>query len=149
MAKRDIYTCLVYARQKPVIGKLAYFLLKCLGVEIPLSVKIGNNFTLEHGGFGTVVHSKCIIGNNVRIYPGVTIGRSDIHLPSDQSAFEGILIEDDVIIASGAKVLCNKGILNVSRGSMIGANAVLLQSTAENEIWAGVPARQVGFRKII
>ena len=146
MAKRDLYTCLVYARQNPVFGKLAYLFLKMLGVEIPLSVKIGTNFTLEHGGFGTVIHSKCIIGDNVRIYPGVTIGRADVHVPIGQSAFEGITIEDNVILASGAKVLCKQKMLVVSSGSMIGANAVLLQSTGENEIWAGIPARKIGTR---
>jgi serine O-acetyltransferase len=146
MAKRDIYTRLVYARQNPVFGKMAYYLLKLLGVEIPRSVKIGRNLTIEHGGYGVVIHSKSVIGNNVRIYPGVTLGRADIHKPADQSSFKGIQIEDDVILASGAKILCKQGTLIVARGSMVGANAVLLGSTAENEIWAGMPARCIGKR---
>jgi serine O-acetyltransferase len=37
-------------------------------------------------------------------------------------------------------------VLRVGRGSVVGANAVLLESTGENEIWAGVPARRVGTR---
>ena len=145
---RDFYTSLVYVRRWPVIGRSAYFLLKLLGAEIPLSVKIGKECLLMHGGFGVVIHPLTIIGERVRIYPGVTLGRADIHLPIEESAFEGILIENDVILASGAKVLCKEGVLKVRCGTIVGANAVLLKSTGEGEIWAGIPARCVGKREI-
>jgi len=146
MAKKDFYTRLVYARQRPLIGKLAYYLLKLLGSEIPLSVPIGPGFILEHGGHGVVIHSKARIGSGVRIYQGVTIGRADIYLPSDQTKFEGVEIGDNVILCSGCKVLCKEGILRVGNGTVVGANAVLLQSTGDYEIWAGSPARCVGKR---
>ncbi len=143
---RDFHTSLVYARRWPVFGRLAYYILKVFGAEIPLSVKIGQDFELEHGGFGVVIHSHSEIGNRVKVYPGVTLGRADIHRPIEQSAFIGIVVEDDVILCPGSKVLCKEGILRVGRGSVIGANAVLLESTGENEIWAGIPARKVGPR---
>ena len=143
---RDIYTSLVYARNWPVIGKLAYYALKLLGSEIPRSVPIGKDFQLEHGGFGVVVHSRSEIGNRVKIYPGVTVGRADIHNPMEKSLFEGVVIEDDVILCPGAKVLCKEGVLHVGKGTVVGANAVLLRSTGENEIWAGMPARKVSDR---
>jgi serine O-acetyltransferase len=142
----DFYTRLVYLRRKPFIGKPAYYLLKLLGAEIPCSVPLGEGFELAHGGFGVVVHSKTVIGKRVKLYPGVTLGRADIYLPAEQSKFEGIVIEDDVILSPGAKVLCKGGVLTVGRGSVIGANAVLLESTGENELWAGNPARCVGKR---
>jgi serine O-acetyltransferase len=144
--QRDFHTSLVYARKWPVVGRLAYYALKLLGAEIPLSVKIGPDFELEHGGFGVVIHSHSEIGSRVKVYPGVTLGRADIHRPITQSLFKGILIEDDVILCPGSKILCKEGILRVGRGSVVGANAVLLESTGENEIWAGIPARRVGFR---
>jgi serine O-acetyltransferase len=143
---RDLPTRLVYARQWPLVGRLAYYALKLLGAEIPRPVPVGDEFELAHGGVGVVVHSRAVIGNRVKIYPGVTLGRADIHLPMERSKFEGIVIEDDVILAPGAKVLCKEGILRVGRGTVVGANAVLLQSTGENEIWAGVPARCIGLR---
>jgi serine O-acetyltransferase len=118
----DFYTSLVYARTKPLVGKLAYYLLKLLGAEIPCSVPIGEGFELAHGGFGVVIHSKTTIGNRVKI-------------------------EDDVIISPGAKVLCKEGVLHVGRGSVIGANAVLLESTGENEMWVGIPAHRLGMRQ--
>lgn len=146
MARTDFYTRLVYARQIPGIGQAAYWLLKLLGAEIPRSVKIGPGFLLEHGGFGVVVHSHTTIGSRVHIYPGVTLGRADIYRPATESGFTGIIVEDDVILAPGAKIICKEGTLVVRRGSVIGANAVLLQSTGEDEIWAGVPARYTGKR---
>ncbi len=144
---RDFYSSLIYARYWPILGRLAYYVLKLLGVEIPCSVPIGPGFLLEHGGFGVVVHSRAKIGSRVKIYPGVTIGRADIYRPMEQSRFEGVVVEDDVILSPGAKILGKDGILRVGRGTVVGANAVLLQSTGEDEIWAGIPARCLGKRQ--
>lgn len=143
----DLYTRLVYLRRLPLIGRLAYYTLKLLGVEIPPSVIVGGDFELAHGGFGVVIHSRTVIGDRVKIYPGVGLGRADIYRPMPASRFEGIVIEDDVILSPGCKVLCEEGVLRVRRGTVLGANAVLLQSTGENEIWAGLPARKVGMRQ--
>jgi serine O-acetyltransferase len=142
----SFYERLVYARKDPLFGRLAYFMLKLLGVEIPLSVTIGPGFLLHHGGMGVVIHPRTVIGAHVGVYPGVTLGRADVHRPATHSAFEGLVVEDDVILGAGAKVLCERGILRLARGTVLGANAVLLESTGENEIWAGIPARKVGNR---
>ena len=142
----DLPTRLVYARSRPVIGRMAYYLLKVLGVEIPRQVPVGIGFELAHGGVGVVIHSSSRIGDRVKIYPGVTLGRADVHLPITESSFEGIIIQDDVVLAAGAKVLCKQGVLTVGRGAVIGANAVLLESTGEGEIWVGIPAKCVGMR---
>jgi serine O-acetyltransferase len=144
---RDLYTRLAYARSWPVLGRLAYYALKLLGAEIPLSVQIGPGFELAHGGFGVVIHPRTVIGRRVKIYPGVGVGRADIHRPASESRFEEIILEDDVILSPGVKVLCKEGRLRVGRGTIVGANAVLLESTGEEEIWAGVPARCLGKRR--
>ena len=89
--KRDLYTALVYARRWPVVGRLAYYTLKLLGAEIPRAVPVGQEFELAHGGFGVVIHSRSTIGDRVKIYPGVTLGRADIYRPAAQSKFEGIM----------------------------------------------------------
>ena len=144
--KRDFFTALVYARRWLVLGRLAYVFLKLIGIEIPRSVPVGEDFELAHGGYGVVIHSSSKIGNRVKVYPGVTLGRADIHRQMKDSKFIGIVIEDDVILSPGAKILCKEGVLVVRQGTVIGANAVLLSSTSPNEIWAGVPARCVGVR---
>jgi serine O-acetyltransferase len=141
-----LHTWLAYARRWPLVGVLAYYKLKLLGVEIPRSVEIGEGFDLVHGGFGVVVHPKSKIGRNVKIYPGVTLGRADIHLPMEQSKFVSIEIGDDAILAAGAKILCKQGTLRVGRGTVVGANAVLLESTGDGEMWAGIPAKKVSLR---
>ena len=146
MPKRDLYTRLLYGRSSRVVGPLAYYPLKLLGAEVPRSVQIGDSVTLEHGGFGVVVHPNTKIGDRVKIYPGVTLGRADIYRPIEASRFEGIVIGDDVILAPGAKVLGNEGVLRIGTGCVIGANAVLLESTGEHEMWAGVPAKRIGDR---
>lgn len=138
---------LVYARRWPLLGILAYYALKLLGVEIPRSVQIGPGFDLVHGGVGVVIHPHSVIGANVKIYPGVTLGRADVHLPASRSKFTGIEIGDEAILAPGSKVLCKDGMLTVGRGTVLGANAVLLQSTGEGETWAGLPAKKVGTRE--
>jgi len=63
------------------------------------------------------------------------------------SSFEGILIEDDVVLALGAKVLGKQGLMCIGRGTVIEANAVLLQSTGPDEIWSGIPASCTGRRQ--
>jgi len=145
--RRDIYTTLVYTRRSRLFGRPAYLLLKLLGAEIPRGVQVGRDFLLLHGGFGVVIHPRTVIGDRVRIYPGVTLGRADVQRPIERSAFQGFEVGDDVILASGAKVLCKQGVLRIGRGTIVAANAVLLQSTGEGEVWAGVPARCVGKRE--
>jgi len=143
-SRKDLYTRLLYARHWPILGSLAYLLLKLLGVEVPRSVRIGTDVLLVHGAFGLVVHPSTRIGDRVKLYPGVTLGRADIHLPIEESAFEAIEIGNDVILSPGSKVLNSAGILKLANGTMLGANAVLLESTGENEIWAGIPAKRIG-----
>jgi serine O-acetyltransferase len=143
----SFYEFLVYSRKNLLFGRLAYIGLKLLGAEIPVSVEIGPGFLLHHGGMGVVIHPKTVIGARVGIYPGVTLGRADVYRPASQSKFEGIVVEENVILGAGAKILCESGILRVGHGTVIGANAVLLGSTGENELWAGVPAKKVGTRE--
>jgi serine O-acetyltransferase len=56
-----------------------------------------------------VIHSRTEIGNRVKIYPGVTIGRADIYLPMEQSQFKGIIIEDDAILCPEQRFWEKKG----------------------------------------
>jgi serine O-acetyltransferase len=132
----------------PVLGKLAYLALKLLGVEFPRAVQWTGPIQLAHGSVGLVVHRDTRIGSRVTILPGVVIGLADAHMPYGSIPEGGrVVIGDDVTLGAGAKILFRAGQeLVVASGSVIGANAVLLESTGEGEIWAGVPARRVGAR---
>jgi serine O-acetyltransferase len=129
---------------------LAYKALKLLGVEIPPDVSIGRGFRLAHGAPGLVISVATVIGDNVKVFQGVTLGFADEYLRPDQLPTEmadigGIVLEDDVVIGAGAKVLFKCGeTLVVGRGAIVGANAVVLKSVPAGEVWAGVPARKVG-----
>lgn len=119
-------------------------LLALYCIEVPASVEIGSGFRVMHRGFGIVLHPKTRIGNNVTLFHGVTIGRGDVWRAEPVSALEGFVVDDDVIVGGGAKILCSSGVIRVGRGAVIGANAVVTRSVPDGEIWAGAPARKVG-----
>jgi serine O-acetyltransferase len=121
--------------------RVAREILALYGVEVPREVQIGREFQLVHRGYGTVIHPNTVIGDRVRIYHQVTIGRADAHLPAEMSEFRGVEIGDDAVLFPGAKILGGTGITRVGNGTVIAANSVLTRSTGENEIWGGVPAR--------
>lgn len=60
----------------PLIPTVYRFILRCFcGCEIQYSVKVGDDFFLEHNGLGVVIHPNVIIGDNVTVYQNVTIGK--------------------------------------------------------------------------
>jgi serine O-acetyltransferase len=118
-------------------------LLLIYGIEFPASVKVGSDLQMVHRGMGTVIHPSTVIGNRVRIYHQVTIGRADGHLPAAESRMERIEIGDDVVLFPGAKILGGPGVTRVGNGTIVAANAVLTQSTGIDETWGGIPARRI------
>jgi serine O-acetyltransferase len=94
---------------------------------------IGKNVDLGYGGLGVVIHRRAVIGDNVSIGSGVTIGGTS-------GKYEVPVIGDNTIISSGAKIL---GPITVGENCVIGANAVVLSSVPDNCVAVGVPARIV------
>lgn len=138
----NFFQFLLSLRNYFFLKHLSYLTMKVLGVEIPLSVKIGKNLMLPHWSCGTVIHQNTIIMNNVKIYPGVTIGRADIY--QENSILNEIIIEDNVILSTGCKILLTKDCL-IEAGTIVGANAVLLPKAnrVEKGIYVGIPAKKV------
>ncbi len=143
----SLVTSLIYRRRHRLLGRLMRELLALYGVEVPAAAEIGPGLTVFHRGFGTVLHPFTTLGADVTLYNGVTIGRADPWVAQEQSAMERIVLEDGVVVCSGAKIVCKRGVLTVGAGTVIGANAVLTRSTGPNEIWAGAPARRIGTRQ--
>lgn len=131
---------LVAAQKLPGVGQVARMVVKLMGVHIP-----PETFTeaphLPHVG-PIVVHGQTRIGKGVTIFHNVTIGRGNIW-EEQHPDFDGFVIEDGAVLCAGAAVLGTRGVLTVGRGTVVGANAVLTQSTGQNEVWAGNPARLV------
>jgi serine O-acetyltransferase len=136
---------LLRAYKCPILGSLARQLMFLLGADIPRSVSIGKSFCLKHRGLGTVIHPRVRIGNDVAIFHQVTLGEASVN---GSPGFAGILVEDRAVIGAGAKVLAPTEGLVIGRGTVVGANAVLLESTGAWEVWAGNPARRVGSREL-
>lgn len=104
------------------------------GIEIHPGASIGKNLFIDHG-MGVVIGETAVVGDNVTIFHGVTLGG----LGGDADTKRHPTIEDDVLIGAGAKVL---GAITIGRGAKIGANAVVLQDVPPFTTVVGVPAGQ-------
>ena len=106
---------------------------KKTGIEIHPGAKIGKNFFIDHGT-GVVIGETTIIGDNVMLYHGVTLGGVTMNKGKRHPT-----IEDNVVIGCGAKVLGN---ITIGKNSKIGANSVVLKDVKENTTVAGIPAEE-------
>ena len=92
------------------------------GIDIHPGATIGDYFFIDHGT-GTVIGETCIIGTNVRLYQSVTLGAKSFPKDEEGQVIKGIarhpIVEDDVIIYSGATIL---GRVTIGRGAVIGGN---------------------------
>lgn len=104
------------------------------GMEVPASLDIGPGLIVTHTH--GIVLGAASIGSNVTIYQQVTLGALDADFRFDPSLRP--TVEDDVVLAAGAKVL---GGVRVGCGSTVGANAVVLSDVPVQHIAVGVPAR--------
>lgn len=92
------------------------------GIDIHPGASIGHHFTIDHGT-GVVIGSTCIIGNNVKLYQGVTLGAKSFPLDDNGNPIKGIprhpILEDDVVVYANATIL---GRIRIGKGATIGGN---------------------------
>lgn len=92
------------------------------GIDIHPGAQIGEYFTIDHGT-GVVIGETAIIGKNVKLYQGVTLGAKSFPLDGEGNPIKGILrhpiIEDNVIVYSNASIL---GRVTIGHDSVIGGN---------------------------
>ena len=92
------------------------------GIDIHPAATIGEHFTIDHGT-GVVIGATCIIGNNVKLYQGVTLGAKSFPLDADGNPIKGIprhpILEDNVIVYANATIL---GRITIGEGCVVGAN---------------------------
>lgn len=104
------------------------------GIDIHPAAVIGSHFTIDHGT-GVVIGATCIIGNNVKLYQGVTLGAKSFPLDENGNPIKGIarhpILEDDVIVYSNATIL---GRITLARGTTIGGNVWVTESTQPGEM---------------
>lgn len=133
-------TGLVKLYKYPILNRVAGFFVKCRGCEIPVAVRFGKNVYFPHDSVGTVIHPDTVIGNGVKIYQNVTVGRGDIWKESSED-FVGFEIKDGAILCAGAKILCSHGKRIIGENSIVAANAVVVEDVPANYIVGGVPAK--------
>jgi len=117
------------------------------GIDINPGASIGESFFIDHGT-GVVIGETSIIGDRVRIYQGVTLGAKSFPLDDGGNPIKGIerhpIVEDDVIIYSGATIL---GRVTIGRGSVIGGNVWLVRSVPPLSRIAQAQARREDFEE--
>jgi len=103
-------------------------------IDIHPGATIGRNFFIDHGF--TVIGETALIGDNVTIYQGVTLGGTN---PTNgKQGKRHPTLEDNVIVGSGAQIL---GPITVGRRARIGASAVVTENVPEGATMIGVKAR--------
>jgi len=104
------------------------------GIDIHPGAQIGERFFIDHGT-GVVIGETCVIGRNVRIYQGVTLGAKSFPLDAEGHPVKGVprhpVVEDDVIVYSNATVL---GRITLGKGSAIGGNVWLTHSVPPGSV---------------
>lgn len=114
-----------------VISQISRFFT---GIEIHPGAVIGRKFFIDHG-MGVVIGETCVIGDNVTIFQGVTLGGT-----GKESGKRHPTLEDNVLVATGAKVL---GSITIGEGSKVGAGSVVLKNVPPNSTVVGIPGKVV------
>jgi serine O-acetyltransferase len=102
------------------------------GVEIHPGATIGRRLVIDHG-MGVVIGETAVVGDDVLIYHGVTLGGNR----RGSSSKRHPTIGDDVVLGAGAKLI---GDISVGSHSQVGANAVVTHDFPEHSVLTGVPA---------
>ncbi|MBS9778939.1 MAG: serine O-acetyltransferase [Campylobacteraceae bacterium] len=104
-------------------------------VDIHPAATIGRRVFLDHA-CGIVVGSTTVIGDDVLIYQGVTLGGVSL----EKNTKRHPTLKNNVVIGSGAKVLGN---IIIGENSRIGSNSVVVKSVPDNSTAVGIPARVI------
>jgi len=120
----------LYKHRVPIIPRImTEYAHQRTGIDIHPGATIGESFFIDHGT-GVVIGETCRIGNNVKIYQGVTLGAKSFQLDKDGNPVKGVKrhpdIEDNVIIYAGATILGGDTV--IGHDSIIGGNVWLTHS---------------------
>ncbi len=100
------------------------------GIDIHPGAKIGSSFFIDHGT-GVVIGETTVIGNNVKLYQGVTLGALSVSKDLAKTKRHPT-IENDVVIYAGATILGGNTV--IGRNSIIGGNVWITKSVRENSM---------------
>lgn len=120
----------LYRHNVPIIPRImSEYAHTRTGIDIHPGASIGEYFFIDHGT-GVVIGETCVIGNNVKIYQGVTLGAKSFPVDEKGNLVKGIKrhpnIEDNVVIYAGATILGGDTV--IGHDSVIGGNVWLTRS---------------------
>lgn len=132
----------LYLRAVPLIPRImSEYAHDRTGIDIHPGARIGRHFFIDHGT-GVVIGETTEIGDNVRLYQGVTLGATSLR---DSATLRGVkrhpTVEDDVTIYAGAKILGGDTIIGA--GSVIGGNVWITESVPPGARVVADPPRNV------
>ncbi len=104
------------------------------GIEIHPGAVIGKGFFIDHGS-GVIIGETTVIGDNVTLYQGVTLGGT-----GKETGKRHPTLCDNVMVSAGAKII---GSFTIGENSKIGAGSVVLEEVPPNCTVVGVPGRIV------
>ncbi len=131
---------LLYEKGVPLIPRMMSELIhRKTGIDIHPGATIGRRFYIDHGT-GIVIGETCVIGDDVKLYQGVTLGALSVKKTA-ASKKRHPTIEDHVTIYSGATIL--GGETTIGRHSTIGGNVWLTQSVPASSIVTAKPQEHV------
>jgi serine O-acetyltransferase len=104
------------------------------GIEIHPGAQIGRRFFIDHG-MGVVVGETAIVGDDVTLYQGVTLGGT-----GKEKGKRHPTVGNNVVIGGGAKILGN---ITIGENSRIGAGSVVLRDVPDNATVVGVPGHVI------
>ena len=140
---------LKYRRAHKLYLKGHYFLARWIsqraarktGIEIHPGATIGKGLFIDHGA-GVIIGETTVIGDNVTLYQGVTLGGT-----GKEQGKRHPTLKDNVMVSAGAKVI---GSFTVGKNSKIGAGSVVIEEVPPNCTVVGVPGRivRMGNQKI-
>lgn len=114
-----------------LISEVARFLT---GIEIHPGARLGHGVVIDHG-MGVVIGETAIVGDEVLIYQGVSLGGTSLNPVKRHPT-----IGNRVVLGAGAKIL---GDITIGEGSRVGANSVVIESVPAHSTVVGIPARVI------
>jgi serine O-acetyltransferase len=131
-----------WRRRWRLAGRFVSQLAKVVtGIEIHPGAEIGRRFVIDHGS-GVVIGETSIVGNDVTLYQGVTLGgiAPSVNAGEQVNQKRHPTLESGVILGSGAQIL---GPIKIGKGARVGANAVVTKDVPPGVTAVGIPARVV------
>ena len=125
----------LYKKEIPLLPRIISNISRIItGVEIHPGAQIGKQFFIDHG-MGVVIGETTIIGDNVLVYQGVTLGGT-----GKETGKRHPTLKNDIVVGSGAKILGN---ITIGNNVRVGAGSVVIEDVPDDSTVVGIPGRVV------